>query len=240
MAPQAANAPEFDQMAENYEAEVAPWLKISGESREYFARERLVWLARRLERRGIRVRRVIDFGCGTGEATPLFFEILGAESVLGLDVSPKSLAVAERNHGSERTRFALLDDYVPDAGADLVFCNGVWHHIPPAERHDSLHYVGRCLKAGGFFALWENNIWNPVMRYNMRRASIDRHAIPLAPPTARQLVRGGPFSVLTTDFLFFFPRALRPLRRVEPWLRAVPMGAQFLVLAVKPDRAEEP
>lgn len=239
MASPMADVPEFDCMAESYEAEVAPWLKISGERREYFARARLVWLTRRLKQRGIRARHVVDFGCGTGGATPLFFEILGAESVLGLDVSPKSLAVAERDHGSARTRFALLEDYAPDEEADLVFCNGVLHHIPPAERRDSIHYVARCLKPGGAFALWENNIWNPVMKYNMCHAPIDRHAIPLTPPTARQLVRGGPFSVLTTDFLFFFPRALRPLRRVEPWLRTVPVGAQFLVLAVTPDRSEK-
>lgn len=230
-----ADVPEFDHMAENYEAELAPWVKITGEQREYFAHARLAWLARQLERRRVRVRRVVDFGCGTGISTPLFFEMLNAESVLGLDVSAKSLAVAERDYGSNRVRFETLDEYVPDGQADLVFCNGVFHHIPLAERRGSIDYVARCLRPGGLFALWENNIWNPVVKYNMRRAPIDRHAIPLTPPAARNLVHAGQFSVLVTDFLFFFPRALQPLRRVEPLLHVVPLGGQFLVLAATRD-----
>lgn len=234
MALPTADVPEFDHMAENYEAEIAPWAKITGESRAYFARGRMVWLARLLERQGIQVRRVIDFGCGTGIATPLFFEVLGAESVLGLDVSVKSLAVAERDHGSSRARFEALDEYVPDGQADLVFCNGVFHHIPLAERRGSIDYVARCLRPGGLFALWENNIWNPVVKYNMRHAPIDQNAIPLTPPAVRQLVRRGGFTVLATDFLFVFPRALRPLRRVEPLLHHLPIGGQILVLSAKP------
>lgn len=229
-----ADGPEFDGMAEDYEAEIAPYATFTGERREYFTHARFVWMARRFKRRGIHARRVVDFGCGTGTCTPLFFELLGAESVLGVDVSPRSLAVAERAHGSARARFALRDDYTPDASADLVFSTGVFHHIPPAERPDALDYVMRCLKPGGLFALWENNIWNPAVRYNMGRAAIDRHAIPLAPPTARRLVRAAGFSLLATDFLFFFPGVLRPLQRLEPLLRAVPIGGGYLVLAAKP------
>jgi SAM-dependent methyltransferase len=236
MASQTADVPEFDHMAENYEAELTPWVKITGEQREYFAHARLTWLARSLARRGIQVQRIVDFGCGTGAATPLFFETLGAQSVVGLDVSPRSLAVAERDHGSARARFALLGDYLPDGGADLVFCNGVFHHIPLAERQGSIDYIARCLRSNGILALWENNIWNPIVGYNMRHAHIDEHAVPLTPPIGRRLVRAGQFSVLATDFLFF-PRALQPLRRVEPFLRAVPIGGQFLVLAAKKDGA---
>jgi hypothetical protein len=42
------------------------------------------------------------------------------------------------------------------------------------------------------------------------------------------------FEVLHTDFLFFFPRALAVLRRLEPALRGVPLGAQYMCVARKP------
>jgi hypothetical protein len=49
-----------------------------------------------------------------------------------------------------------------------------------------------------------------------------------------RLVQAGGFEILRTDFLFIFPNALRRLRRIEPWLSGVPLGAQFQVLCRKP------
>ena len=47
-------------------------------------------------------------------------------------------------------------------------------------------------------------------------------------------VRGkGGFEILRTDFLFFFPRWLGWLRRIEPRLTGLPLGAQYLVLTRK-------
>src|SRR5438477_397084 len=82
---------------------------------------------------------------------------LGVTSVLGVDVSPKLLEVAQRTYGSELTRFVLLDHFQPASQLDLAFCNGVFHHIPPKDRAAAIHYVYRCLRPGGLFALWENN-----------------------------------------------------------------------------------
>ena len=83
-------------------------------------------------------------------------------------------------------------------------------------------------------ALWENNPWNPGTRYVMKRIPFDREAIPMTSIEARALVRSVRLEVLTTDFCFFFPRVFRMLRRVEPWLAPVPLGAQYLVLCRKP------
>jgi hypothetical protein len=39
------------------------------------------------------------------------------------------------------------------------------------------------------------------------------------------------------DYLFFFPRALGPLCRLEPALRHVPFGAQYLVIGRRQESA---
>ena len=127
-----------------------------------------------------------------------------------------------------------MRDYQPAGDLDLVFCNGVFHHIPPLDRLDAMQFIYASLRGGGLFALWENNPWNPGTRYVMNRIPFDRDAITLSPLTGRQLVRKAGFEILQTDFCFYFPRLLRPLRPLERLLVKLPLGAQYLVLGRKP------
>ena len=85
----------------------------------------------------------MDFGCGTGSSSRLFFDILGIEYFVGMDESENSLEIARRKHGSKRAQFLLFDEYQPCGQFDLVFCNGVFHHIPPLDRaaRDRLHFT---------------------------------------------------------------------------------------------------
>jgi SAM-dependent methyltransferase len=155
------------------------------------------------------------------------------ESVLGLDASERSLAVAKRVHRSERTQFLSVGHYEPKEQIDLAFCNGVFHHIPLNERVTAVNFVHRSLRPRGLFAFWENNPWNPGTRYVMSRISFDRDAIMLTPPEARRLLRAGGFEILRTDFLFIFPRMLRRFRGLEPLVSRLPLGAQYQVLGRK-------
>lgn len=176
---------------------------------------------------------VLDFGCGTGVSAELFLKCLGVQRFTGVDVSEKSLAVAQKAHGGEGKEFTLIQNYAPRAEFDLAFCNGVFHHIPPPERPESAEYVFRALKPGGLFAVFENNPWNPGARLVMRRIAFDRDAIRLWPSESRRLLRNAGFTILLTDSLFYFPRAFAWLRGLEPMLAALPFGAQYLVLARK-------
>jgi SAM-dependent methyltransferase len=179
-------------------------------------------------------RSVIDFGCGSGFSTPLFFQLIGVESVLGLDVSSKSLDIARQCHGSERAQFTLIDQYRPCGQIDLAFCNGVFHHIPPAERATAVNYIYRSLCSQGLFAFWENNPLNPGTRYIMSRCCFDRDAITLTHYEACQLLRKGGFEVLGTQFAFIFPKMFSLLRPFEPLCSRIPLGAQYQILCRKP------
>ena len=145
----------------------------------------------------------------------------------------EGLQVARTLHRQPGASFARLAEYRQDGSMDLAFCNGVFHHIPPAERHAAVEYVARALRPGGLFAFWENNPWNPGTRYVMSRIPFDRDAITLTPPESRRLLRGAGFTVLRTDFLFIFPRMLKPLRVIEPALCRLPLGAQYGILCRK-------
>jgi hypothetical protein len=95
-------------------------------------------------------------------------------------------------------------------------------------------YIYRSLRPGGWFALWENNPWNPGTRYVMSQCAFDRDAVTLTPPEAARLLQAGGLRVLRTDFLFVFPRFLKFLRVMEAGLARLPLGAQYQVLCRKP------
>jgi SAM-dependent methyltransferase len=225
---------EFDEYAAEYDAALQRGLSVSGEDKYYFARGRIAWLARRLRKMGERPRSLMDFGCGTGSATPYLFELLDAASVTGVDISERSLEAARRAFGSDRARFLQFAEHEPDEKIDLVFSNGVFHHIPPDDRAQAIDYVYRSLKRGGLFALWENNPWNPGTRLVMSRVPFDRDAIMLSALEAGRLLRSGGFRVLRADFLFIFPRPLKWFRLLEPLVSRLPLGAQYQLICRKP------
>jgi SAM-dependent methyltransferase len=227
-------AADFDRYADEYDAALAHGLSVSGEDKEHFGRARVNWLAACLARVQHRPAAVMDFGCGTGSATPFLVGIDGVTSLVGIDISARSLEHARRDHGNARARFLLFSRYEPDGTLDLAFCNGVFHHIPPADRAAAIRFIYRSLRPGGLFALWENTPWNPGTRYVMSRVSFDRDAILLTPGETRGLLRDAGFEIVRTDFLFIFPRSLRWFRGVEPLVSRLPLGAQYQILCRKP------
>ena len=226
---------EFDAYAAEYDAMLARGISISGEDKNYFASGRVAWLARCLARLEKQPNTAMDFGCGTGSSTPFLLKELKLNLLLGVDASVESLAIARRANPDSRARFIPLQEYRPAALLDLVFCNGVFHHISPRDRVAAMNVVHSSLRPGGLFAFWENNPWNPGTRYVMRQIPFDHDAVTLSPPVARRLLCGGGFKVLQTDFLFFLPRQLSWLRFLEPWLTALPVGAQYQILCRKPE-----
>jgi SAM-dependent methyltransferase len=226
---------EFDSFADSYERDLAEALAASGEDRQYFAQGRVDWLAGILRGMGTKPRRVMDFGCGTGSTTGLLLEKLGAEAAVGVDLSQRSLEVARKNHASERIQFSPIEKYTSSDSMDLAYCNGVFHHIPRAERGQALRFVRRSLRAGGLFSFWENNPWNPGTRHVMAHCAFDKDAVTLSPPEAKRLVRSEGFAILRTDFLFIFPRFLKLARPAEKLVSKLPLGAQYQVLCQKAD-----
>jgi trans-aconitate methyltransferase len=224
----------FDRYAEEYDRALSYSLSPFGEDKTYFARGRIAWLEHCLKPLAARPRSVMDFGCGIGIATPFLLTILQPQSLLGVDVSRKSIEIASKTYSAQEVRFLDFDDYQPVQDIDLVFCNGVFHHIPVGERSSALSYVFRSLRPGGLFALWENNPWNPGTRYSMSRCAFDKDAVTLTSSQSRQMLRAAGFKVLQTDFLFIFPRFLRWLRWIEPLACTLPLGTQYQILSVRP------
>jgi SAM-dependent methyltransferase len=221
---------EFDVYALDYDGALNRGLALTGEPKEYFARERVRWTAGRLAELHAAATRILDYGCGTGGTGVELANQFGADVVVGVEASRKMLEVARAAHSDRRLRFVTTAAAEAAGPFDLAYCNGVFHHVALERRLDELAIIRRALKPGGLFAFWENNPWNPATRLVMRRIPFDRDAKLLSPVRARTLLEAAGFDVLRTDFLFLFPRQLAPLRPLEAMLTWMPAGAQYLAL----------
>ncbi len=225
---------QFSAWAEQYDDALHRGLSLSGERKEYFARGRIRWLKSQLDARHFYPKSILDFGCGTGTSTPLLQEMFEAQEVVGVDVSDRSLEVARERNPGRGVVYENSLDREPAPRFDLAFCNGVFHHIPPAQRSQALSYIWQSLVPGGWLAFWENNPWNPGTRWVMSRIPFDRDAITLSPPEARHLLTECGFHHAQLRFLFIFPHLLRAFRFLEPYLARFPLGAQYQVLCQRP------
>jgi SAM-dependent methyltransferase len=220
----------FDEYEHSYDAALQRGLRLTGESKEYYAERRLRWLRQYLDRAGFRPRNVLDYGCGTGSGTALARSILSAAHVTGVDTSAGLLAAATRTFSGD-VSFRHVRD-VPDSPVfDLAVCNGVFHHIPPAGRPAVVAYILTRLRRGGILALWENNPWNLGTRLVMRRIPFDHDAQLLSPLEADRLLSSGGFTIRRHAFLFYFPRVLALARPLERFLTRVPLGGQYCIVA---------
>ncbi|MBW4692295.1 MAG: class I SAM-dependent methyltransferase [Lyngbya sp. HA4199-MV5] len=107
-------------------------------------------------------RRILDFGCGTGSTTLLLKRAFPQAEVIGLDLSPQMLVVAEhkatqagleihwRHGNAEHTG-------LPDASFDLITASLLFHETPPAVSQAILRESYRLLTVGGEIAILDGN-----------------------------------------------------------------------------------
>lgn len=220
--------------AKEYDVMLQKGIRLSGEDKQYFIRERLQDLCHQCQRVGFTPNRILDFGCGIGDTTKYLAELYPSAEIIGFDTSDQALAHACQTYGSARISFCNHADFSQIEGVDLCYANGVFHHIIPQERSGVIIQIHRVLRPGGYFAQFENNPWNPGTRLVMKRIPFDRDAQPLSAPDARGCLKEGGFATLYPPrYLFCFPRSLAFLRSLESFLSRVPLGAQYYILAQK-------
>lgn len=225
---------EFDKFATEYLATHERNVRLSGEAPDYFARYKIDELARVWGRQRLPPpRTIVDFGSGIGSSLPHLRRAFPEARITALDVSAKSLAVAE-------SRFPDMAQYVIHGGGDLPFAPGsvdlifsscVFHHIPAAEHVEIFERLKRALSAGGRLAVFEHNPVNPVTRYIVSTCPFDENAVLIPARVLRTRQRAAGFGVVSVAYTGFFPAALRSLRGSEPYLAWAPIGAQYYTLA---------
>lgn len=222
----------FDLSAE-YDQMLNEGLKYSGEDKIFFLKGRIDDLRARLPEK-FQPQSILDFGCGIGDATKYLSDSYPHATVTGTDLAQAAiLHAAERYASNKNIRFVNLNDLQGERLFDLVYVNGVFHHIEKKLRQGVVERIFTLLKPGGYFALFENNPWNPGTQLVMHKIPFDRDAVTLNYVETKSLLLAAGFTTLPARFLFYFPKPLSLLRPLEKFLTGLPLGAQYYVLGKK-------
>lgn len=226
---------EFDKFADEYLSAHAKNIACTGEDPEYFSRYKIEEVRRRWNReRRAEPGAILDFGTGIGNSLPFLAKQFPAAAITALDVSSRSLEIAQRQNPGLAT-FVLHDGgadlALPQGAFDLIFTACVFHHIPPAEHVRLFSQLRRLLKPGGVMVAFEHNPVNPVTRYIVATCPFDENAILIPARSLVQRQREAGFSDVRVAYTGFFPGALRALRPLERFMTALPIGAQYYTFA---------
>ncbi|MBU1622946.1 MAG: methyltransferase domain-containing protein [Nanoarchaeota archaeon] len=102
---------------------------------------------------GVENGKVLDVGCGTGQATILFAE--RGFYVTGVDISQQMIDVAKRKCSSLPNvdfKVGTFEEVeLPEGSLDIVLSGMAWHWVAPEGRYEKVH---RILKDNGTLALF--------------------------------------------------------------------------------------
>ncbi len=222
---------EFDKYIKNYRENLDKSLWLSGESSTFFAEYKAAKLKEWFPLQAQQEQTILDFGCGDGLMTSFVNVFFPKANVYGVDPSSESINVAHMAYPN--ITFSVSDTQIEfeDHFFDMIFTAGAFHHIPFIEHEHYLSEIYRILKPGGYFILFELNPLNPLTAFTFKRNPIDKNAKMMFPWYSKKLLTmfGNP----SIKFYCFFPRLLRKLRFLEPYLTQIPLGALYAIIVQK-------
>ncbi len=226
---------DFNQFVGNYRDIHNQNIRLTGGNSDYFSEYRIKEIFDRES--GNEIRRILDVGCGDGNAARFFRKYFPKAEIIGIDISEEIVANAT-SRGITNAEFIVYDGAnmpFPDNHFDLVFMVGTLHHVNFALHESLLKETCRVLAQGGVFYNFEHNPYNPVTRRIVRDCVFDKDAVLLTPGYLMTLTEKSGFKNALKRFTLFFPRhrIFRPLFFLEPFFSFLPIGGQYYVKSSK-------
>lgn len=221
---------EFDIFAAQYEESLDSSVRITGDTFDYFAAYKALYIARKVAPRG--PAKILDYGCGVGLLSRHLRNLMPDKRIDGFDVSAESIARVDPSLCCQGIFTSNPGEI--GGGYDVIVIANVLHHVKPDQRRELIRGVAARLAVGGKLLVFEHNPLNPLTRWAVSQCAFDGDAVLLYPRETRRYFRSQALKRLRREYVVFFPNWLRWLRPFERLLGWCPLGAQYAVVATKP------
>jgi 2-polyprenyl-3-methyl-5-hydroxy-6-metoxy-1,4-benzoquinol methylase len=174
---------------------------------------------------------VLDYGCGIGLLQEFLKDYFPKSSIYAADISQDSLSHLRRHFPQTK----VLDcEAALQQCFDLIMVSCVLHHVPLDDRESLVSRLVKALNPGGKLLIFEHNPLNPVTQHMVNTCPIDEDAILLRRSECKRLINlCGDAEIEKSGYTLFFPGILKAFRPFEQWMRWLPAGGQYFILARK-------
>ena len=225
----AMNRVDFDEYSEQYDELMNRQLGFFEKEEGYFAEYKAEIIERVIDKEPAQI---LEYGCGIGRNLKFLQEKFPRADVSGCDVSQKSVEIAKKTN-PDVNLFVIGKD-TTDKVYDLILIANVLHHIAPDQRISNLGYVTQLLGEGGFLFIFEHNPLNLITRRVVSSCPFDSDAVLLRPGALRMLLNETNLEIKNFGYCLFFPGFLKRLRKLDQYLKWLPLGGQYYMYAGKP------
>ncbi len=217
---------DFDEYVDPYEKLLKEQLSFFSPDRNYFSAYKVELGAKLFSSSP---RKILDFGCGVGLSLPHFRRCYPQAELYATDISKKSLEYVRSKYPDV---YVLKNWELREARFDLIFLAGVLHHVPIDQRVALMKRLCRLVVSGGTLCVFEHNPFNPITRKMVATCPFDEGVNLISMRRLLQMVQSRTNMVLEKKgYCLFFPEVLRRLRTCETFLRWLPLGGQYFVMA---------
>ena len=223
---------ELFDLPDQYDQMLNKGIGATGNDKHFFIKGRLDLLFSKIPK-DFRVKRILDFGCGTGATSSRFSQLFSEATVIGTDVSDTSIEFAKKTYSSENLQFITIRELENEEKFDLIYLNCVLHHIEPKDRNASMNLLFSLGHSNSLFWIFENNPANPGTQWAMYTNPFDKGVVKIWPGQLAKMANSIGFQIIETNFIFYFPQWLSIFRPIEKYLIKLPFGGQYGLLAKK-------
>ena len=220
----------FNDYADSYNSDLIDQkaiYKLFTSKRDFFFEYKFDILVRHIK---TSPQNILDFGCGVGLCLPYLKNIFPRGKISATDISESGLSIVSNLHPDVNV---IPDHQLSNNLFDLIFCSGVFHHIPIEERLVVLRRLNGCLSSKGILCIFEHNPYNPITQKMVSSCIFDQDAQLISRNNMEKMINILPFEILTSKYSLFFPEIFSRWRTIEQHIGWIPFGGQYFILAEK-------
>jgi ubiquinone/menaquinone biosynthesis C-methylase UbiE len=226
-----------NKMVYDFSAHGKEYEKTLGKSHKYFIQVKCKELLKILRKFGYNPQKVLDLGCGTGEAEEILYKHF--DEITGIDSAEGMIDEAKRKKipNCEFKQADVSKLPLPDKYFDIVFSFCLFHHLPKEKWQLAIEEAVRVSKKSAILLTFEHNPKNPITRHVVSKCPIDEGVVLLSLSQIEELYKKANIQIFEKGFIIFFPRFLSFLHPFERLLYKIPYGGQYYVAGLMVPKA---